>query len=655
MIEWFTAAELAALKLPSVAATKSGVIRAAKRLGWDDRQNMAGAPLARRREGRGGGIEYHYTLLPSRAQALLVRRNRKTEVVQEPKQKGRAELWDWYDRQPETKKQRTKEKLQALQDIKRLRRGGLTKNEAVCEVGRQIRKSPRTIYGWMDLVAGADEADWLPLLCPRHAGRQRDAECDPNAWAFLKGDYLRLSKPPFETCYERLKMMADAKGWSIPSARTLMRRLESDLPKPVTVYLREGSDALKRMYPPQERDRSDFHALQAVNVDGHKWDVFVKWPADRPGGDPIIDRPMMVALQDLYSNKILAWRLDFSENTDVVRLAFKDMFEEYGIPDQCYLDNGRAFASKYMTGQSPTRYRFKVKAEEPVGLLTALGIDLHWTTPYSGQSKPIERAFGDLCNTIAKHPAFEGAYTGNKPDAKPENYAQRAVPIEEFIKVVDQGIRLYNTRQKRGTRVCARQMSFDEAFNRSYESSVIRKASPEQLRMCLLAAESVKADAKTGAIRLLGNRYWSEVLHHHVGRHLTVRFDPDDLHGTVHLYRMDGVYVGDADCIEAVGFADAEAARKHSAKRRRHARAVKEMAAIERELDAPEIARQLAEIEVEEGPTPDAKVVRMVSGNTALAARPQVDAEEETDNRERHHRALKNALNMHVLQGGLQD
>jgi hypothetical protein len=45
----------------------------------------------------------------------------------------------------------------------------------------------------------------------------------------------------------------------------------------------------------------------------------------------------------------------------------------FGIPVHCVLDNGRGFASKWITGGNATRFRFKVQAEDPTGLLVGLG------------------------------------------------------------------------------------------------------------------------------------------------------------------------------------------------------------------------------------------------------------------------------------------
>jgi len=615
--EWFTAAELASLALPDLATTVQGINFKARSENWKDERNTLGQPLARRRKGRGGGFEYHYSLLPKRAQLKLVADDRRREsAAAKPAREvtkdeiSRDEMWTWYSAQPEKRKEVAENRLRILESILDLERGGLGKNVAVNMVSDTERVGASTIWTWFNKCRGRNRADWLPYLAPGHTGRTATVECHPEAWNALKADYLRLSKPPFQACYERVKAIADDQGWEMPAARTLERRLEREIPKAVMVLLREGEDALKRMYPPQERDRTEYHALEAVNIDGHKWDVFVRWP------DGTIARPMMVAIQDLYSNKCLAWRVDRSENSDLVRLALADVFREYGIFDQIYMDNGRAFASKYISGGTSNRFRFKVKAEEPTGVLTTLGIDITWTRPYSGQSKPIERMFRDFCNHIAKCPQFEGAYTGNKPDAKPENYGTKAVPLDDFLAVVEQGIRLHNARPKRRTRVCRGVKSFDQAFDESYANAPIRKCTDEQLRMCLMAAESVRADRRSGSIRLLDNRYWAECLHDHIGKPLTIRFDPDNLHDGVHVYRLDGAYIGFAECIEAAGFGDSAAAREQASRFKRFRKATKEAAAIEQQMTLNQYIELLPEID--DAPAPETKVIRMVSGANAL-------------------------------------
>lgn len=630
MKAWWTAQELALQTLPGLPTTKRKVNEVAAQQGWAERMNASGEPLSRKRAGRGGGLEYHYSVLPTSAVAALVARGQiitRTEVVEVP----RSEAWAAYDALPEAKKAVAKFRLEILREVEALNRAGHSKTGAVAHVVAIHQAKVRngadeptfkasTVYNWQKAVRGLNRGDWLPALAPLTQGRTATAECDPNAWEFLKGDYLRLAQPSFESCVERLADMAALNGWSIPSPKTLKRRLEREIPAPVMVLAREGYEKLERMFPPMIRDRSEFHALQAVNADGHRWDVFVQFP-DKP--KPI--RPLMLAIQDLYSGKILAWRIAENEGADTVRLAFGDLFRTHGVPDLVWLDNGRGFASKWITGGTPNRFRFKVKAEDPVGVLTALGCEVRWTRPYSGRSKPIERAFRSLCDHGAKHPEFQGAYTGNSVAAKPEDYATRAVPLDVFKAVVGDVIRRHNAKVGRRSRVCRGVLSFDQAYEASLATALVRKATDAQLRMCLLAHEAVTADKLTGAVSLFGNRYWSEFLSEHRGQKVVVRFDPDRLHEEpAHVYSLASEYLGAADLQEAAGFADATAAREHGRARTAWLKSQKAMLDLERRLSATDVAALLPDIDDDDDApmAPATRVVRMIGG---LAAAPSAD------------------------------
>lgn len=518
----------------------------------------------------------------------------------------RAALWAAFDRRPEKQKAVARQRLTAIESAISLVVWKLPRKKAFAEVAGAHGFSAASLYRWYRDVRGHDRADWLPLLAPGYVGRTAVAECSQEAWDYFKADYLRPEAPAASACHERLTRIATERGWTVPTCITFLRRVKREIPRPALILAREGAEALKRAYPAQERDRSVFRAMEAVNADGHKFDVFAKWP------DGEIGRPVMVAWQDLHSGKLPAYRVDKTENSDAVRLSFGDLVEHYGIPEHAYLDNGRAWASKWMTGGMANRYRFKVKEEEPLGLLTTLlGADgVHWTTPYHGQAKPIERAFRDLCESVSKHPAFAGAYTGNKPDTKPENYASRAVPIEQFLAVLAQEIAAHNARPGRRSAICQGR-SFDAVFNESYARGPVKKATAEQRRLWLLAAEAASSK-QDGTITLATdrrNRYWSAELADHVGEDLVVRFDPQTLHDRVYVYTTDGRFIAEAQCIAAAGFNDSEAAREHSRARNQFKRAARASLDAERRMDAIEAAKMLPA--PAPTPAPESGVVRM--------------------------------------------
>lgn len=619
--EWFTAEELALLGLPDVPATKRGVNLLAEREDWQ-------APgyadtLWRKRAGRGGGVEYHWMVLPEAARIAIALRYPQGEAGQDTATEDarRAARAEAYDRLPATKKAKAERACVALDQVEALVHSGSPRMSALRAVATATGVSLRTIQGWQELVRGAPREDWRYWLAPQHSGAVgREADCPEAAWQALLREYLRQSKPNFTTAVRAVRRLAAAEGWTLPSDRTLQRRLDA-VPAPIIAAMREGERGLKKLLPAQRRDRSGFHALEAVNSDGHTFDVFVRWPEGTVG------RPTLIAFQDLYSGKILSWRVARSENADDWRLAFGDLVEDWGLPDKVWLDNTRAAANKQMTGGVGTRFRFKVKAEDPVGLFPLLGIEVHWTMPFSGQSKPIERAFRDFAGEIAKHRSFEGAYTGNSPMAKPANYGTRAVDYETFLKVVSEGVAEHNARPGRRSSVC-RGRSFDATFEDSYgaHAHVIRRATTEQRRLWLLASQPVRV-RPDGQVWLHDNGYWHEALTSLAGERVTLRFDPDVLHGPVHVYRLDGAYLVEAACNVPVGFADTAAARVHAATVRGFMRAKKAEAAALVRLSLRDLEQHHARLDPPAPPPrPASTVVAAVFGNTARKIQPEEDA-----------------------------
>lgn len=589
--DWFTAAELAELALPGLPGDKRAMNRRARDERWQLRLatagDLAGSPLARPRIARGGGIEFHISLLPGPARLELAKRGLAVagpgEV--EPASEG---AWRRYGGLPLKAKAEAARRRAVLAEVALLEEAGLTRTAAAAESAARHKIASSTLWNWLGLVEGVAPSDWLPALAPRHRGGGREIDVDPDLWDLFKSDFLRDAAPTLAICYAKCAAVAASRGLSLPSEKTLRRKLEREVPASVILLARRGEEALRRSLPAQRRSVAEFHAMELVNVDGHKFDVFVELP------DGTRFRPILIGIQDVWSRKVLAWRIGDVESALLTRLAFADLFTKFGIPKEAYLDNGRAFASKWITGQLLNRFRFKVKEEEPAGLLTALGIKVHWTLPYRGQSKPIERAWKDLCDSIARSAAFAGAYTGNSTANKPESYGKRAVPIADFIAEVERGIAFHNARLGRRSEM-ARGRSFDETFAESYARAPIGKATPEQLRLALLTGENRRVNKQTGELALFGNRYWSPACGALHGQLVTVRFDPDDLSRDIHLYDMAGRYLGDAQMIADTGFADVAEAKGAARLVADHRKATKAMLAAERRLSAADVADAQAE------------------------------------------------------------
>lgn len=620
--EWFTVQELLTANLPEMPRSVRSMNRLVSEKGWRTHSRHA-----RQSEGQTHGWEYHISLLPRAAQVrLMMLFDAPANDARDP---ARDALWRRYGALSAGHKAIAEARLRAVSDCIAMVAAGATMQVAATFIARREQVSVRTVYYWKELAIQHPREDWLAALAPSFRSEGERADCHPQIWDCIKSDYLRPEKPSFSACYRRVSSAAAEHGWTpLPSERALRRRLDAEVPKAVQILARAGRDRAKALYPAQRRTRGHLHAMEAVNMDGHKFDVFVRMP------DGTITRLYLIALQDLYSGKFVAWRLSDSENKETTRLVIGDMVERFGIPERITLDNGRAFASKWITGGAPNRYRFKVRDEDPQGLLTALGVELQFTKPYSGQSKPIERAFRDLTDDVARHPVCAGAYTGNRPDAKPENYASNAVPLDVFRAHVDAMIAEHNARPGRKGGTCAGR-SFDETFRMSMEApgTIVRQPTAAQRSLWLLASEGLRARKGNGEIHIYGNRYWSRELTAFAGRKVIVRFDPDHLTKPLRVYDLDNSLICEAACVEDTGFHDAEAARVHERKRSAYQKALR----LERDTHAALTAEQLAQVYAKGKPTAPAEttpvrpaVRRVFTGNAARKVEPQ-QAEEFED------------------------
>lgn len=613
--EWFSASELAGLA--GMPASHSAVVRRAKADSWK----------SRRRAGRGGGFEYHLSALPTETQASLLRqdagisqpRPEVKETTGRAHQPGREELWARFEAAPQGMKDKAKTALDVLMAIERLRAHGTGKTVAIKQIGTAFGVSRATIYRYLDQVEGVERQDWLAALLPAYGNSRPAAKCSDEAWDFFKALYLTPEKRSIAMCHDLTAHAAEAHGWDWPSERTVTR-WANDIPRTVRVLAREGENALLRLYPSQRRTVADLYAMHWINGDGYQHNVFVKLDPSDPNEKPF--RPKTWFWQDIYSRRILGWRTDYSEHTDMIRLALGDVIARYGIPENATIDNTRAAANKWLTAGVKTRYRFKVKETDPLGVMPQLGIDVHWTSVIAGkgwgQAKPVERAFGvgGLGDYVDKHPRFSGAYTGPNPMEKPDNYGEKAVAWDVFVEVLAQQITHWNAKAKRRTEICAGVKSFDDAFNESYQRNAdkIRRPTEAQQRLWLMEAESVLVQ-KDGAVQLAiaagpngKNRYGADFLIEHVGKRVVVRFDPDNLHDEIHVYQLDGRYLGAADCIHAAGFGDSTKGREWRKQLKRRTKAAKLATEAETRMTALEAAEYLPT--PDDTPEPQTNVVR---------------------------------------------
>ena len=430
--------------------------------------------------------------------------------------------------------------------------------------------SRATLYKWLGSVKHLEKHQWAYALVPeRRKGNMPGApkaDIDPGLWDFIRQSWLTESKPALRPIYRRAVELANELDLDLPSEKTIARRLDA-LPLPVVTLAREGEKALDAMYPPRRRDYSTLAVHEIWNSDGRMADVHVRWP------DGTVSRPIMVAWLELRTRTVLGWAIGKSESAHLVRQALGNALERArALPTTVYLDNGRAFASKELTGGQQNRYRFKVRDGEMQGTLTMAGVGVVWAKPYNGKAKPIESFWNTLAEA-EKRPEFVGAYCGNKPDNRPDEHdIKNAVDVALYEKVLHEELAAYHARAHRGDGMNGR--APQQVYGELIAHAVVRQPTADQIRRCKLAAQQVTLN-RGGEVILMGNRYGSDTSAALPRGTYTAYYDPNDATAPVELWNGADL-AAVVPLISKTGFADRDAAQDHARAQNAFKRATRE-------------------------------------------------------------------------------
>lgn len=508
---------------------------------------------------------------------------------------------------------------------------GATRGRALNETSEESGVPTITLRRWYSRVDGVPRADWLPALAPSWEPGGKKADMAEEAWRFFLSYIEKASAhSPMAKAYRETAEAAVLNGWAWPSYETVMRRWHQTVDAGTKALLRSGAKAFDKTQPAMERSVAHLQAMRIVNLDGRMADLFVIWE------DGTISRPIVIAIQDVHSRKMLGWRVSKTEDADTTKLVVLDVIDRYGLFDGLRTDNGRAFASHKVSGGAPHRFRGKKSEDEPPGILTLMGAQVGFALPESGRSKPIERAFRDVAYDIDTCPEFRDAYCGHRPDAKPEDFAAGAVPIALFREVYERELNAHNARPGRRTEMGKGKLSFDQVFAESYAQRPRRDITAAQRRFFLLDAVYLKPNPDTGALTSNGFRYWAAehqttLLAHRHGK-VAVLFDPRDRSAPVMVLNREGRMIIDSlPCLKKGKFDSTEDARQHmrgKAQRKKAARANIKALALMNEAELNNIRKRSHEARPDPvPPASDTNVSAPLFGLPGAAAAPASGAE----------------------------
>lgn len=322
-----------------------------------------------------------------------------------------------------------------LDEYLKLLEGGFNQESALNIVNERHKKISRaTLWRWLRSVEKHPRQYWEVILSPDYQGRAR-TEIHPKAWDFFYVNYGQLSEPDATVIYRETLKAAVKNSWGdLPSCRTFLRRWDTDVPENEKILLRKGRTALKESLPHLKRDYTTLGVHEVWESDGRKADVFCLWP------DGTIDRPWCVVIREVRTRMPLAIKVYKSTNAALVIDAFGNAVLLTGTtPINLHIDNGPEYSNNPFAGGQKSPFRYSIIENQPIGILTRLGVNAIWATPYHGAAKAIESWWNVIAENIDK--LQKAAYTGSNTVNRPENCDKKhAIPIEEYTRFLSASV-----------------------------------------------------------------------------------------------------------------------------------------------------------------------------------------------------------------------
>lgn len=319
-----------------------------------------------------------------------------------------------------------------------------------------LRRDPRyperisrsRLYAWRK--AYRVPAD-LPKLIDRRGGDFRSGG-DPAAWAHFREIYLDERQPSVKWCWEQTRAWARSRKIAWCSLSSCRQQLDARVPPDQATAARKPKAYRDAMQPRIEQDPDGWGAGRRWDGDHSQLDFWV-----RPAGGGAPYRPWLTVWMDWRSRKIVGWVISDSPNSSTILAAFRQAIRDpdnFGGPDEVRIDNGRDYDAWVFHGQTKTQRKAKVDLRQDevtfAGIYGLLGIDAHFTLPFSPTSKGrVERWFGTV------HDRFDrtwDTYTGASADQRPEGLTKllkdpaNAPTIDRVREELAKFIAAYNAR-----------------------------------------------------------------------------------------------------------------------------------------------------------------------------------------------------------------
>ncbi len=371
-----------------------------------------------------------------------------------------------------------------------------------------------------------------------------------------------------EMLYEKLRAIANINKWEkIPSYQTVTRYINylmnDENMRNAWFLASKGSREYKnKVMVKGSRDTSKLKVMQIVMGDEHTFDCWVAYK--QPNGKVIPIKPHLAAWIDLRSRAIMGDVICKNANSDVLKQSLLKMMysEPGGIPEYIYIDNGKDYTAKTMTGRNRNDRSGMDFDDTAKGFYKAIGIkDYHRALPYEAWSKgQIERFFRIVCNDFTKwFTSYTGTLTGSKTSDKVNKDIQKMcdngelLTMEEFYGEWTRWLtEVYMHKEHGGLKKAGEKYKtpYDCFIN---EERYFKPAPPKSYATVLMMKEEKVYVRNIGIVRW-NHEYRSDELCDYIGRKVDVKYDPNDM-STLYVFDENGRNVCEAYCQELLQIA----------------------------------------------------------------------------------------------------
>ena len=393
-------------------------------------------------------------------------------------------------------------------------------------------------------------------LSSGHGATKGTRRIEPEVLEAIRGLYKSKNKPSMMFVFERIIAQF---GIDAISYGTLRNYIKNDMTSIEKDKARMGAKEFKDAHTPYiVRSYEDIKAGQVWMSDGHDLELMCyRGNKKKSNGERYFGSPKIVVWIDVKSRFIVGWTLGWTETTESIAIALKRGIEKYGVPEQLFTDNGKAYTSKVLEG-----------TDELDGIYASLGLEVSHALPYNAQSKHIERWFVDFKETFAKSSI---TYKGGNIMERPERLSsfakdkinKGAILEEEELEAALEAYINYKNHQYYDMRRAAglgghrgkgmKNRTPLEVFNQENPVNKRKMLSDEQLRLLFLY-EEIRVVQQNG-IEYLGNTYIHEALYFHQRERVKIKFDPHDLR-SIYVYLDTGEFLCKAEKLQEAGWSN---------------------------------------------------------------------------------------------------